>query len=800
MVKMRLFMFVSLMYILTSLCVTRSFASVYFYDNFSSNDLSKWNIDVGTSQNIWSVTDGVLKSFVVDNNSSTIYASGYTGPLQYYELKADVMNISGIDQNFFVQVSGDRKSFYQIGYRYNEPSYMNSDKNNFVLYKFINGVYSLLAKSPSADFPSSLDLTQNIKHKIKIAVQSNYIKVYFDDNLVINYYDYHPTDPSGVIGIQAYRGGSPVSVVNTYDNIIVSSVGDTWQVPVSSPTPTPPKKKIIILPGLGASWNTQAMVLNDTSSNNVWSMTSFVSNYDGLIETLKKGGMTENQDFYVWNYDWRRPVSEIVDKLNSFINQHIGTDEKVDLVGHSLGGLTARIWAQNHGNDSRLDKVIALGGPQRGSLDAYDAWNGVEIPQGDLVENIALHVLTQLQKKNEDSMVQTLRKYAPVLGDLLPTFDFAKKNGITVKVADLKSVNSYLLANNVSLGGLPENINAIVGLGVDTKEWINLGKTSIFNQILGYWPDGVPTSYGTGSGDGTVLKTSATLSSSDVQVSSKHSDLVNNNIGEIISQLGLGFTPVLDKNVDLSKDLVFYIGSPAILRINCDSGSSAVSDDSGFALVDSTNSKVCNVKIVGTGAGTYHLVTGKAGMEDSWQYYENEIGIGKSDLLYIDAKSGLPVDGQNTDFWFELILRDINLLLNQYPKNVYLKLAKDAGVKKNIDLLTEDIFNFRDSSKETIISGRIMGVLREILIGKYQKTEGNVAKVAWKITEGEKGVVDTLSTIYSSGGWKPSEFMSINYQEISDLEKDGQTSLLESKYGELLADATLMQHLITHFW
>lgn len=784
-------------FILSLLLFTKvSYAEVYFYDDFSSGDLGKWDIDVGSSQNIWSVSNGMLKSSFTDFGPSTIYAKiGYTGPLQDYEVKADVMNISGIDQNFFVRISDDRKSFYQVGFRYNEPSWPQ-DNNNIVIYKFIDGNYELVASYPSVNFPRSFAITQNVKHKIKIVAQGNNIKAYFDGNLAIDFIDFYPPrNTSGIVGIQAWRGMCPVSVINTYDNMIVSSIGDTWQVPVET------KKKIIIIPGLGASWNTRAMVYNDMVPDNSWQMTPFVNNYDGLVETLEKGGLKKNQDFYVWNYDWRRPVSEIVSKLNDFINQNVGADEKVDLVGHSLGGLTARIWAQNHSGDSRLDKVIAVGGPQRGAVDAYDVWNGAAIPEGDWVENIALQVLTELQRKNASTMVGVLRNYAPVFKDLIPTFDFVKKNGMVVKSTNLKSVNNYLLTNNSALGSLTDKIGAIVGTGVKTKEWVNLGKTNIFNQVLGYWPDGEPTGFDKGNGDGTVLLKSASLGQNDVQLLSKHGDLVTNGVGNILSELDLsGFTPVTANNVDLAGKLVFFIGSPAVLNISCDGGGTAVSDESGFALVDSVGNKICLVKVVGTDTGTYHLVTGKVGNEDSWRYYENEIIVGKSEVVIIDAGSGEAADGQNADYWYGLILRDINLLIGKYPKNTFLRLAKEAVLKKNSDLLMADVFNFRRGNKETTVTGRIINNLREILIGKYQKVDGRMANMAWKIVEGEKGFIDTLSIIYGKNGWKPSEYMSINYRKILDLEKNGQAALTNKKNGELYADLTLMSHLISHFW
>ena len=151
-------------------------------------------------------------------------------------------------------------------------------------------------------FRGSFDITQYVRHRIKIVAQGFNVKVYFDDNLAINYLILSLQNKVESIGIQTWRGACPVPVINIYDNVIVSSIGDTWQVPVET------KKKIIILPGLGASWNAGAIVYNNTVPDLAWTMTPFVNNYDSLIKTLEKGGMVENQDFYVWNYDWRRPV------------------------------------------------------------------------------------------------------------------------------------------------------------------------------------------------------------------------------------------------------------------------------------------------------------------------------------------------------------------------------------------------------------------------------------------------------------------------------------------------------------
>jgi pimeloyl-ACP methyl ester carboxylesterase len=784
------------------LVVNKVEASNYLFDEeFNTRDENMWSF----------ITNGGVINF--DKGIMTLGSSGPGFPVVYSKIES--IFSSSEDSTFEIKFKyntygrmGDGISIGFTGntnYPFYQFSLWRDAGSQFTYNDFNRPEYGLC--NPSGDWSDtgtrvntgvSLD---NNWHVLKIQRINTWYKIFLDEdkNPVPIYIAYgNQCVPKNIIL------GNPLSAGGIDWNSISLDYIRIYRTNDPPPTPTPVTlftKKIIIIPGLGASWNTRAMVYNDTVPDDAWQMTPFVNNYQGLIETLEKGGLVKNEDFYVWNYDWRKPVSEIVGKLDNFINQNISADEKVDLVGHSLGGLTSRIWAQNNSDDPRLDKVIALGGPQQGALDAYNVWNGAVIPQGDWVENIAINVLVELQRKNFSTVVETLRNYAPVLKDLIPTFDFVKKNGKIVKVTDLKSVNNYLITKNSILGGLSSKIGAIIGTGVETKEWINLGKTNIFNQILGYWPDGEPISFNKGNGDGTVLFKSAGLGQNDIQLTSKHGDLVTDGITNILSQLDLsGLEPVTVDNVDLSGKLVFFIGSPATLNIICDGGSTAASDESGFALVDGLGNKVCRVKVIGTDNGTYHLVTGKVGNEESWRYYENEIKVGTSEVVTIEAISGRPSYSQNLDYWYELILRDINLLIGNFPKDKTLKSAKDAVLKKNVDLLMERIFSYRESSKETVITGRILDNLHEILIGKYQKYDGKIAKIAWKLVKNRKGIIDTLSTMYSKNGWKPSTFMSINYQKMTDLEKEGDMALVEGNVGRLYADMILISNFVSHFW
>jgi len=152
--------------------------------------------------------------------------------------------------------------------------------------------------------------------------------------------------------------------------------------PTLIPTPTeiPKKTKIFILPRLGASWNSEAIVYGQQVNNSDWKMTPFVNNYDGLVELLENNGLVKGEDFYVWNYDWRKSISNIENDFDDFVDsKSLSENDEIYLIGHSLGGVVARLWAQDNKDDNRIKQVINLGSPNMGSLDSYSVWNGGEI-------------------------------------------------------------------------------------------------------------------------------------------------------------------------------------------------------------------------------------------------------------------------------------------------------------------------------------------------------------------------------------------------------------------------------------
>jgi len=105
--------------------------------------------------------------------------------------------------------------------------------------------------------------------------------------------------------------------------------------------------------------------------------------YDGLMEFMKRnGGYVEYSDAWyrtLWGPDDlsyqgdKESPSSIVSKIDSWVNAALNRTyaDKVNLVGHSLGGLMARYYAGHTANQSKVNKVIMVGSPNKGATLFY---------------------------------------------------------------------------------------------------------------------------------------------------------------------------------------------------------------------------------------------------------------------------------------------------------------------------------------------------------------------------------------------------------------------------------------------
>jgi hypothetical protein len=237
--------FVLFLLILPFILYEKSYAlTTYFSDNFESGNLSKWTQNIGNvgDTSSWFVLDGSLHGKVGIHGFSYLYANVGNLP-QNYVFSADVKNISSVDQQFVFRVSNDKSEYYLVGCRYND-SVWYWDNNNIKVYRIYRDHYETLGVYPSILIPRTYDITQGIFHKVRVEVKNNNIKVYFDNVLAVDANDTNAVFLNGTgVGLMTWGGDIPKTSENVFSNILIS---DTVRAK---------HNKVILIPGLGASWN-----------------------------------------------------------------------------------------------------------------------------------------------------------------------------------------------------------------------------------------------------------------------------------------------------------------------------------------------------------------------------------------------------------------------------------------------------------------------------------------------------------------------------------------------------------------
>jgi pimeloyl-ACP methyl ester carboxylesterase len=718
-------------YLILSLVLTsKVVATDLFFEDFSDNNLNQWTEVVGNigSTTSWISIQGKLHSYVGRKGFAYLCAKTDV-TLSDYIFEAEVKNISGVDQQFIFRASSDKKNYYLVTYRYDDSSWPQ-DNNNIKLYKIYSNGFRLLGTYPSLLVPRSVNITQNVNHKIKVVLNQRNIKIYFDELVLI---DENDEDENiymdGEFCLMTWGGDYLGVSENVFDNIKIQDTA---------------RNKVVILPGLGASWNAEAILSGSTAPSFQWTMTPFVNNYNLLISGLENNDLVKNQDYFVWNYDWRKPLAQIVNDFNNYVlSLNLTAGEKIDLVGHSLGGLVARVWTQD--NPLLVEEIISLGSPHYGSLKAYEAWNGAKISDSVDIASIALNVLMQLQKKNFDTTVETLRQYAPIVFDLSPTFTFLKRNGLEVST----NSSQYLVSKNNLVSSIGDKLLTIDGVGEITKEWINLGERSLFDKVLGIWEEGRPLSYVNGIGDGTVLKKSALISEADKQeFPSNHGEIVDKSVNLILNRLDLGVTV----NEDLSypgKQSIFYLGSPATMSVNCEG--SVTQDIEGWIMIADKDLDACQLSLTGKdGGGPYHLVSGD---KDSWQYFEGEI----------DDQEILNLSNEGVENQWAMLRRAV---IEVGATNMIAPIDQ-----RNITLSIDEYINYRKNKKVFKNSEDILNNLRIILnTGIFSNTE---IKAMFLKAKASQSLVQTNLRLLARLRKIPTYSASINNEQANILMKEG---------------------------
>ncbi|KKU73914.1 MAG: Triacylglycerol lipase [Candidatus Amesbacteria bacterium GW2011_GWB1_47_26] len=407
------------------------------------------------------------------------------------------------DMEFTNTVIADRN----IIFKYLNPSNWYDLKfygSDMWFQKVVDGYYRLEK--------SSYSFQDNQTYHFRIEFSNIVIKIFINDIQVWELADSPPYFGGGTIGFQASVGTDPDSEV-WFDNVVVRSLD-----PVPTPTPTPtPLTPIILIPGMGAGWNYEALVHGVNVPDTDWKIAPYVKVYNGLISALEAAGYIQNTNLWVYAYDWRRNASDTANNLAQFISDRISSGQ-VNLVGHSLGGLVARAYAQS--NPEKIDKLLTVGSPHRGVGEAFYLWEGAN-PQGFTGwQKLAMKLLLRVNRDQYDTEVAEVQALFPALRNVLPIYEFLKNRDGSIKpIAGLTWTNNFLPGLDSQLGSILAKLQTLSSNWGNTVKFIQVEPRSLADILTGRWVDGKPTGQKEyDNGDGAVLLSSSQISGAPVNL------------------------------------------------------------------------------------------------------------------------------------------------------------------------------------------------------------------------------------------------------------------------------------------
>lgn len=244
--------------------------------------------------------------------------------------------------------------------------------------------------------------------------------------------------------------------------------------------------------------------------------------YAPIINHLEKIGYREGADLFIFDYDWRRSVFDNASRLETFARAKIPDPaQRFDIVAHSMGGLIARVYVNRHDGAQRVARLFSAGSPFQGSVKVYatldKGWGGLNALMGGL----PAFRRTMLS-------FPSVYELAPRYGDCCEAgagraFAFAeteswralKWEGVDPAImTDLKIAASRTdELRHIVETPLPAGIEDVLLIGVDQRTpqrvVFEAGDAGTTARVRTTW-----------EGDGTVLRTSATLTGASLHPTS----------------------------------------------------------------------------------------------------------------------------------------------------------------------------------------------------------------------------------------------------------------------------------------
>lgn len=545
-----------------------------------------------------------------------------------------------------------------------------------------------------------------------------------------------------------------------------------------TPTPTPSQDEgevVVLVPGHGASFDLLGLL--DKMHQGEWNKMPYFYNkvYGPIVESLKNAGyIKDNNNFYEFTYNWTRPTEEITSELDNKIeNIKLNyPNKKINIIAHSFGGLISRNWLKNHLNKlNYINKLITVGSPHKGVVDAYGAWSGGEVWRDDPLQKFAFEILIYLFKHKYISNAETVRDIAPSTRDLLPIFDYLKwhkGNIINYNTQTITTKNSFL--ENLNTNTIPSysnKINIYRGNNFSTMEYLEVKEPSKHDLALKQWEDGVPIhkEY-SNNGDGSVLTNSSNITGIPFNEDNlNHGDLIKTQqgISKIFDLLGISRSNI-STNIEISDNqnyLAFFTNPPTCFNITDGSGN-IIGCDENQQLI--TNNSIPDAESDDAGS---LIVLG----DPSDENYSLVIPRNphKTDLIKVEMKN------QKVDF------KKYTVFPNGNNKFYFVKSNSTYQIPRNLEILNinnkyDDLYNtlITDSSYENlklIIKDKLFEQ-KESLVKINQYLDLNWDKKAGdEILKSEEEIYKIIKLINKDGGVEQEKYFLLK-QELLDLISD----------------------------
>jgi len=618
-------------------------AIILFQDNFNDGNADGWSIDYLTpadgdtswNDSKWEVNDnGEYGITFTDTQMRTISSAGDNVWYDYIYV-VELTGKSGVDKNIVFRYK-DRDNWYSF--------HLRDDGIRFGTMK--NGKYF----DNNGKLLSTFSFENNITYLLKIVIRENLVSFFVNGQCVVE--DLEMSDNfilKGKIGLYASTGDSIYRTSVWFDNVIVCTLDDPYNC--DYPEEYFEKSPVILIPGHGSSMNFSEMFLGQKNPDG-WQMMPGVHIYDNLLNTLEDNGYEKDRDLFTFYYNWLNPIASSSAELHDFILPIAATSPtgKVDIIGHSMGGLVGRACVQNNDDQCYIDRLITVGTPHKGVLEAYGAWEGGEVWRSGL-SKLAFELFLNTKRQMGETKKEAIRKIAPSTEEMLPVFPYLKD--INGNFLSQQPPNSYLGNNSLSrfLQAVDDNGKFIYGKDQSTLRWLTVTKNlSWVDKILGNWQQyGKPIRKEYSSdGDGTVLELSANPqeagTTNSIGFPLGHSEIVSQGkaVEEIMEGLDLEATSSGDFQDNAQNYLVFYFHSPAHLEIaNLPLEDVFLGEDNNgkLKLVIIANPQIddnYSVGVVGDDSGEYTLTVGEvSGEQSNWDNYRGLTTVGEKDTFLI---------------------------------------------------------------------------------------------------------------------------------------------------------------------